>query len=228
MQAVILAAGRGTRMGELTESVPKPMLVLNGKNLLQHKLDVLPREVDEVIMVVGYLGEKIKEFFGDNYQGRKIKYVTQEKLLGTGDALWQAKHLLKKRFMVMMGDDIYSEQDIVECAKHDWAILVKKSSGKATGGRVHIDEEGHITKIEEGSHEGNDLLISTAFYVMTPKIFDYPLVQIPGREEFGLPQTLVQAVAEIPIKVVESKMWLPLSSAGDLESAEKAVAKSLK
>ena len=59
MQAVILAAGRGVRMGKLTENTPKPMLSLFGKPMLEWKLEMLPRVIDEVIFVIGYYGSQI-------------------------------------------------------------------------------------------------------------------------------------------------------------------------
>ena len=73
MQAVILAAGRGVRMGALTESTPKPMLQIKGRTLLEYKLAALPEEVDEVIIVVGYLGGMIQSHFGGEYNGNLPK-----------------------------------------------------------------------------------------------------------------------------------------------------------
>src|SRR3989344_7054333 len=112
MQAVILAAGRGVRMGEVSKVTPKPMLSVLGKNLIQHKIDILPKEIDEIVIVTRHLEEQIHGFFKDNYDGRKITYVTQEELNGTGGAVWQAKEKLGDRFLVMMGDDIYIKKDI--------------------------------------------------------------------------------------------------------------------
>src|SRR5215212_8859235 len=109
MQAVILAAGRGTRMVELTTEVPKPMLEVSGKTLLEYKFDALPEEVAEVIIIVGYLGSVIQRRFGGEYKGKKLFYVEQEELNGTAGALWHAKDILKDRFIVMMGDDIYTK-----------------------------------------------------------------------------------------------------------------------
>ncbi len=211
-------------MGPLTETLPKPMLQLAGKNLIEHKIAALPAEVTEVILVIGYLGEKIQEFFGDEYRGRKIKYVTQHTLDGTGKALWRAKELLKGKFIVMMGDDIYHPEDIANCLKHDWAVLVKKSeTEKSTGGRVLLNSEGIITNIVEGTHNEKGALICTALYVLTPDIFKYELIKIPNREEWGLPQTIVTALNDFPIKVVESKFWLQLSNPNDLAQAEKTL-----
>jgi NDP-sugar pyrophosphorylase family protein len=221
MKAVILAAGRGSRMKELTETLPKPMLLLKGKNLLQHKIEVLPNEVDEVIIVVGYMKEKIVDFFGDKYDDRKITYIHMDKLEGTGKALWLCKHLLKEKFIVLMGDDIYSTKDIEECLKHEWAVLVNKKHGETVGGAVMLDERQRLLDILEGSHVGPETLLYSGLCVLTPYVFEYPLVKLKNKEEYGLPQTLVQAIGKIPIGVVESTFWLQLSNPENLARAEK-------
>ena len=102
MQAVILAAGRGTRMGGLTDTVPKPLLLVAGKSLLAHKLDALPSEVHEVIFVIGYQGQMIREEFGSEYGGRRVQYVEQEELNGTMGAVSLAKPLITGRFIVIL------------------------------------------------------------------------------------------------------------------------------
>jgi len=112
-QAVILAAGKGTRMLPLTETRPKPMQEVSGKNLIEWKLAALPEAIRDVVIVVGYQGEQIREFFGDMWHGRSIRYVVQEKLNGTAGALWSARNLLHGRFLVLMGDDLYAKEDIV-------------------------------------------------------------------------------------------------------------------
>ncbi len=87
MQAIILAAGEGKRLRPLTLDKPKPLIEINGKSLLEHNMDKLIGLVNEIILVIGYKGEKVKEKFGNNYRGIKIKYIKQKKLLGTGKAL---------------------------------------------------------------------------------------------------------------------------------------------
>ena len=72
MQAVILVAGKGTRMRGLTEAVPKPMLPLCGEPILAHKLRHLPEAIDEVVLVTGYLAPVIEDYFGTQWDGRRI------------------------------------------------------------------------------------------------------------------------------------------------------------
>ena len=130
-------------MGNLTEEIPKPMLLYKGKNLIEYKIDILPEEINEVLIVVGYLGKSIREYFGEEFKGKKITYVQMDELTGTGSALWLCKDLLKdeERFLVMMGDDIYSKEDISEMVKEDWAILVKKIEYSISGGNIKVDEK---------------------------------------------------------------------------------------
>src|SRR3989344_6700347 len=112
MQPVILAAGRGTRMVELTGEVPKPMLPVGGRPLLEYKLDAMPDEIDEVILVIGYQGAVVRKHFGGRYGNRQIQYVEQKELNGTAGALWVARLLLHDRFLVLMGGDIYAGEDV--------------------------------------------------------------------------------------------------------------------
>lgn len=137
MQAIIFAAGKGTRMRELTEGTPKSMLEVAGKPILQLKLDALPESVDEVILVVGYLGSVIHNYFGGLYGGRRILYVEQENPVGgTADALWQAKDILKGKFLAMNGDDLYATADMEKMlATDDWSMLVMKREELGSGGR---------------------------------------------------------------------------------------------
>jgi len=97
MKAVILAAGEGIRMRPLTINTPKPLLKIIGKPILEHIIDSFPNEIDEIIIVVGYLKDQIKNYFGSNWKSRKINYIFQKDKKGTAHALWLCRPLLKKR-----------------------------------------------------------------------------------------------------------------------------------
>ena len=102
MKCIILAAGFGTRMGELTKKVPKPMLLIKNKPKLAWTIGMLPESIDEVILVVGYLKEKIIDYFGDFYGGKKIKYLEQKELNGSAGAIALAEKFIDEgeRFLV--------------------------------------------------------------------------------------------------------------------------------
>lgn len=223
MQAVIMAAGRGTRMGALTDTTPKPMLRVSGKTLLEHKLLALPEAVDEVILIVGYQKESITESLGEMYAGKRIKYVTQEKLDGTMGALLCAKPLLHDRFIVLMGDDLYGAKDIRELSmKKNWALVVWPTAHMASGGKVIISD-GHITEIREGNHAGTEGNMCTNLFLLDTRVFDYPMIpKSAGSDEYGLPQTVVPASLEgnIPLEAVTGTAWFQVTAPEDLYQAE--------
>ena len=226
MQSVILAAGLGTRMGKLTENTPKPLLEVGGKTLLEHKLDALPGIVDEVIIVIGYKGEKIKDRYGDNYKGRKISYVIDEKLTGTATALWSAKDMLRGRFLAMMGDDIYSEESIRAAAEADFSIVCKRAVSGEPGSRVVIKDgklAGFVTPLIYARDHADPGIIFTGLYSLTTDIFNYEPVKMELKEEWGLPQTLLllAAAPEKEIKIIYTDFWLPIGTPEELAEAEK-------
>jgi len=213
-------------MGALTEHTPKPLLRVHGKTLLEHKLERLPKDITEIIFVVGYLGDAIRKEFGDSYRGIPVRYVEQKELLGTAHSLWQAKELLKHKFLVLMGDDLYSEDDLKRSLSHDWALLVRRTPNLIRGGKVMLDEKGHVKDIVEGdNHGGIEGIVYTGLCVLQPKIFEYPLVKLPNRDEYGLPQTILQALDEHDIAVVEATGWISVTDGDDLAQAEKLLQK---
>ena len=221
MQAIFLAAGRGVRLRPLTYHVPKPLIKINKECSLDYNIDKLPAEIDELIFVIGYLGEQLKNYFGNEYKGKKIKYVKQNKLLGTGHALGLCKDLLKDRFLVLMGDDLYSSEDIKECLKFEQSMLVNEVRGKFVGGRIKLDSKGCLSDIIEGTHNRKSSLVNTGLYVISKKFFSYDLVPLAGKKEYGLPQTLVKLAKDYPVNIVKASFWLQISDLAGLEKAKK-------
>lgn len=222
MQAVILAAGLGTRMRPLTNTAAKPLLKIGERPLLDYTFDALPDEVDEVIVVIGYLGEQIKNYLGEEFRGRTIKYVIQKKLEGTAKALWEARPLIRERFLVMMADDIYAKKDIARCLAHERSILVAKSAASGPGGKVLLGGNGRLQGVEEGKSHPAGTLISVNVFVLTPEIFDYQPVKLTDREsEWGLPQTVAIMAKDYPVAVVEATRWVKITAPEDLITAKR-------
>lgn len=228
MQAIILAAGEGTRMRPLTYHVPKPMARAGGKNLLEHNIEKLPKEVDEIILVIGYLGEQIVNHFGDECGGRKIIYVRQKKLLGTAHAISLCKRYIRGRFIVLMGDDMYGKKDIKECLKHDWAWLVQKVRGKFVGGRIIYDKDGNVTEVKEGKHNVTSGFVGTNLFVLGTEYFNYKMVPIKDGAEFGLPQTVALAAVDFPVKMIEATGWQQITDMEDLKHLHTKLSKGQK
>jgi len=221
MQAVILCAGKGIRLRPITDKIPKPMVCLAGKPIIEHSIEALPELIDELIIVVGYLSDQIINYFGENHKGRRIKYVKQDKLLGTGHALNICKEYLGERFLVFMGDNIYSEIDIESCIKYDNCMLTKEVMGETEGGRIVFDKTGNLENIIEGKHKRESSLINAGLYVLTRDFFNYELVKLDGREEYGLPQTILKMAKEVPVKIEKASSLIQITDERSLKQAEK-------
>ena len=222
MQAVILAAGRGVRMGKLTEDTPKPMLLIQGIPKLVYTLRALPNEVTEVIFVVGYLGEQIREYFGDTFEGKKIRYAEQEELNGTGGAMHLVRNLVRGKFLVIMGDALYLKEDLEKLIDHDFAVLACEMVDSSQFGVLQVDVNGGLVGILEKPHDPDMKLVNTGAYMLSESFFDYPLVPI-SETEYGLPQTLMSMRGEHETAVETTKTWFPIGNPEALDEAQKRI-----
>jgi len=222
MQAVILAAGRGKRMKGLTKDTSKVMLKIKGKPILEHKLEMLPRAVKEIVMVVGYQGDQIIRHFKRYFGGRRIIYVLQTNQNGTGGALHLAKSVLHDKFLVMMGDDLYHKKDVLGIMKHDLAILGHEVEDTSKFGIIKKNSRSNLIDIVEKPKRSKEKLANAGLYMLNRKFFDYDLVHIGGGE-FGLPQTLAKMAKDHRIKVQKAIAWHPIGVPDDISAAEKVI-----
>lgn len=130
MKVVILCAGRGERMMPLTANTPKPLLKVDGKPLIEYVLESLPKEIDEIIIVVKYLGDQIKKRIGREYNGKKIIYVTGSNKGNAYSFLNTRKYLKEERFLLIYGDEMPNPLDVRNCLKKELSILTFKKDGK--------------------------------------------------------------------------------------------------
>ena len=232
-QAVILAAGRGTRMDELTTAIPKAMVELLGKTLLEYKLEALPPEIEEVVVIIGYLGNVIRQRYGTGYNRKKISYVEQRELNGTAGALWDAKSVLQDRFLVLNADDIFKVEDIQRCTEESkgWKLLVQQMDEVHRAGSVMLDESANITGIVEGDLGVSKGLASTNLFALDTRLFSQPMVpKQEGSLEFGLPQTVIAASKNlgIPLEPVFTSDWIQINYPADLVRAAEILKKPKK
>lgn len=140
MKAMILAAGRGKRMGRLTENCPKPLLVVGGKTLIEWQIYRLKKHgFSELVINVGYLGEQITKHLGDGSRyGVSIAYSLEPQIgLETGGGVFQALPLLGDAPFLLTNADVFCDypyaQLIKQCPKSFYAVLVKNPNFKPDG-----------------------------------------------------------------------------------------------
>ncbi len=221
MKAVILAAGRGTRMGKLTKNTPKPLLKINKKPKLAYTVEQLPSEITEVVFIIGYLGEQIKNYFGNEYAHKNIHYIEQTKLNGTGGAVMLAKSIVgDSKFLVLMGDDLYLKSDLEKMLKYNFAALAYKSKNSSNYAISKTDSDGFLTEVIEVPHNEKSGYANTGAYMLSSEFFDWKLIpKQEGSDEYGLPQTLVKNKGDNKIKVIPTEKWFPI---GDPQALEKS------
>lgn len=182
MKAVILAAGRGTRMMPLTENTPKPLLRLRDKTLLDHIFDVLPSEVDEVIIVVKYLADKIKQHCGNFYKERKI-YYAEGSDNGSAYSLLAVRSFIKEqeRFLIIYGDELPSRDEIERCLNNSYAWLCYEVADPRLSGIATIADDGRILEVIEKPTNPKSHWAATGVMLANSDIFKYE----PARNKNG-------------------------------------------
>jgi bifunctional UDP-N-acetylglucosamine pyrophosphorylase/glucosamine-1-phosphate N-acetyltransferase len=219
MQCVILAAGKGTRLKPLTDNCPKPLVKVGDKTLLDHIVKALPSAVDELIIVVGYLGDMIKEHCGTEFYGRKVTYVEQVHQDGTARALWLCKDLLKGRFLFMFADDIHGEGDIARVTSYSRGMLSKTSSNPERFGVIVRNPDGTLSEIVEKPTHPPSNLVSTGVMVLDDHIFEFE-PQKPVNGEYYLTEVIERYSKKYPVAVVEEHFWVPIGYPEDITRAE--------
>lgn len=221
MQAIVLAAGEGSRMRPLTAKMPKVMLPVAGRPLLEHIiLRAHEAGLDSFVLVVGYEAGSVRSHFGDgSLLGIKIDYAVQEERLGTGHALMAAESLAEDRFMVLNGDVLPDVGSLQEMAAGGTSVsAIKVDDPKRYG--VYVQEKGNLRSVVEKSDNPPSNLANAGIYLLERSIFD-DLRTIPKsvRGEYELTDGLNQAAAREPIRIIELESWLEIGRPWDILAA---------
>lgn len=188
---VILAAGHGSRMGPFGEHIPKPIAPICNVPLMGYQLRYLKRiGIDDVVVVIGHLGEKIKEALGDGADwGVRIRYVEQKERLGLAHAVGQLEAHLEDPFVLILGDIFFQINDPTlmllefERERETMAVLAVKEEPDIEALKknfvVYLDESSHVKRVVEKPRHIPSQVIARGpqlkgcgLYVFDPAIFD--------------------------------------------------------
>lgn len=198
MKALILAAGRGKRLKEVSDDKNKCTIEVEGKSLIEYSLDWASRaDISEIVIVVGYKAEQIINVYGDEYNSKPIKYAVQKEQKGLVHAIQCAEEAIDKEdFMLMLGDELmmrpkhsemikkyYSENMFASCGV---VIVEDKSLIKRTYSIVQGENNRIIRLVEKPSNPTNDIM-GTGNCIFKNEIFSYisqtPINQKRGEKE---------------------------------------------
>lgn len=183
MKAVVLSAGKGTRLYPLTETVPKPMLPVRGKPVLEHNIELLKRHgVDEICINLHHKPEVIRDYFGNGEKwGVRIHYSFEPELLGTAGAVKGFETILgKSPFFVIYGDnftdyDLSKMQRFHEEKKGVATIAVFEKEDVRSSGVLWIDKDGKVMKFIEKPKDlvVDSKLVNAGIYILDAEVFSW-------------------------------------------------------
>lgn len=221
-KAVILAGGLGSRLKPFTEAIPKPLLPIGEKSVLEIQIERLKRHgFDEIYLAANYKHDYIQNFFGDGSRyGVKIYVSKEEKPLGTAGPLTLLKDRLTEPFLVMNGDILslidFSKLYEFACRKtNPLTITIKKIITPYSFGNIFFQDD-MVTGIEEKP----DIITYAlaGIYVMTPRIFSF----IPDGEYYGMDLLIKKLIQDnIPVCKYEiNEYWLDIGQIEDYNKAQ--------
>ncbi len=182
MKAVIPVAGVGTRLRPHTYTQPKVLLNVAGKPILGHILDKLAENlIKNIILVIGHLGNKIKNYVESNYPNLKFEFVTQDEPLGLGHAIYLASKCFENEdeVLIILGDTIF-DFDLAKFLKNEYTTIgVKVVDDPRRFGVVSLDDNKFARRlIEKPSEPESNLAIAGIYLIKKPKLLKESLEEI--------------------------------------------------
>ena len=209
-KAVLLAAGRGTRMRELTSEMPKPMIAVRGKPVLQHIIEGLRGAgVSHLLVIIGYRGEIVRQKFGDGAAlGVTIEYALQAVQDGTGKVVELAREFVGgEPFILSYGDILVEPANYLRFVRLDpeveAIVSVKRDEDVSKGGAVFVNERFELIDVREKPQPGEPTSpwYNAGIYTFRPSIFDFTARLEPSaRGEYELTDA-IRALAHSGKKV---------------------------
>lgn len=234
MKAVVLVAGKGTRMEPLTSDCPKVMLQVANKPVLEHILDsAIEAGIEGFVFITGYLEEQIKAHFGDGSKwGVSIEYVQQKEQLGTANAIGYARGHVEGAFLVLNGDMLIGQKDLkaLVSRKEEAVICVKEVENPSDFGVLETRDNRVIRIIEKPKNPPTNLA-NAGIYLFRESIFGFIDKTQPSiRKELEITdsiQMLIDSGAPVGYSSLEDS-WIDIGYPWDLLKANEYLLKTLK
>lgn len=226
MKALILAAGKGTRLRPITDYIPKPMVPLYGKPLLEWiLLDLISYGIREYVIATSYLAEQIENYFGDGCcWGIHIEYSRGKTPAGKAGEIWRARQSLEGEndFLVIPGDTIchlnYRELMQFHRQHGGMASVALSTYYRLEVGIAEVDNSNRITQFLEKTHLGRP--VSTGTYLLNQTIFPYIEKFKPDCQEVDLPGDVFPALLQDKVPIygyVQDYEWWDIGKVNDYE-----------
>jgi len=222
MKAVILAGGLGTRLRPFTEAIPKPLLPVGEKSVMEIQIErLVSYGFDQIYLATNYKSQYIANYFGDGSRyGVKLIISKEDKRLGTAGPLLLLKDELTEPFLVMNGDiltlvDFKKMYDFALKQNSLLTVSVKKEITPFAFGNIDFDGD-YVTNIQE--KPDIEMFILAGIYIMKPDIFKY----FPKDEYFGMDVLMLDMLdKKDPIsKHLITEYWLDIGRVADYEKAQ--------
>jgi NDP-sugar pyrophosphorylase family protein len=212
MDAIVMAAGLGTRLRPHTLQTPKPLLPVQGRPILDWTLAGLPKQVERVLVVVHYLSEQVEAYLRQQKHFADWQVVRQETPRGTGDALLACRpHVRSDRFLALNGDDLFGAADLAKLADCSAGVLCHPVDEPRRFGIAFRKPDGTLERLVEKPDLDGRQLANTGAYVFPRGVFDLPLSLSP-RGEYEVTQYVSELAARGAVRVIEAAFWLPIGT----------------
>jgi len=219
MQAVVLAAGEGTRMRPLTVNTPKPMLPVTDRPLVAHTADTaIAAGAEELILVVGYEADAVREYFGESYRGVPVSFAVQEDQLGTADAVDAASEYLDGPFAVLNGDNLYDEASLTALFDAAPSIAAYRVADPSNYGVLSTDGDT-VTAIVEKPADPPTELANAGAYVFPAEAREWLEVPMSDRGEREITDVVARVIEARTVTAVEVDRWLDVGRPWELLAA---------
>jgi len=216
-------------MSPLTDTRPKPLIPVAGEPFIKHVIRRLPKKVDEVIIVVGYKGELLREDLGEKCEGKRIKYVEQKEQMGTGHAVLQAEKLVKGEFLCIAGDHLWGANDLERLSKKDGTVVSgRKVDDVSPYGYLQIRGEKLLNIVEKPATKKPGL-VNVSAYKFTKEIFEAIKKTKPSpRGEIEVVDAINLIAEKERVGFNECSEWMDFSTPWHVLEVNEALIKGLK